>query len=479
MQQKKLTKSQLTSIIFGKIDRLADEYNAQFCTKTPGQRAKTLKSDVLNTFRYLVSHQLNGLFRQQKQQDFDNGFIPLRTNSKAIATKLHKCQRTVRYHMDKLAAAGLMFRVFRGVNTGFEVYLCDELTSMFSEVIASNNYIIGDHLGRIITANNSKETSFLILLNTNFATINYNSLLRKLNNSYKETKEDVDMLVTLPSSEISLSKGQEHQKEVFDLKLKPLPIPTNLELKERTTEKEQEGPGGKIYRKMMKDIRIWDKKQKAGFKNIGERPELPQKLHQKATHQQKAVKFDKERLVRAKILAKYAMFLLYPNDSFSELMEEKLLLKILPYYSASTPKNLELHHAQFMKRVDLVFKYLSYNTSKSLPNPTFYFDISNKNGFTGSKRFYSTWKEQQKRFEAENFVQKHVRSYFNGLKSETTGNKSDNNVKNYFTKTKSNPKTQQKSAMELYRSSEQAITKKYPNMLPVFYAKVGNRIELN
>ena len=104
---------------------------------------------------------------------------------------------------------------------------------------------------------------------------------------------------------------------------------------------------------------------------------------------------------------------LYPDKQFSEGEIIKIKNLLLPYYQLP-PEHLQSVHLIYLKRIQLVQKYLKRDINRFVPPPLTYFTIGNKTGFTATKQWYENYRsrliEQREQSEVKRIINQYLKA---------------------------------------------------------------------
>ena len=159
-------------------------------------------------------------------------------------------------------------------------------------------------------------------------------------------------------------------------------------------------------------------------------------------------------------LWKLAKETIYKDTYLTEHQQTRAKELLLDWYAPVREPDLPKVHSVYVKRMELVQKYLAKDPeNRYVQLPDRYFDVNNKHGFTGTKSWYKTHIRAKRKTRLKLIMHAQIRRFINNENKETS---------------------KQLSPLQLFKECEKRVgSLNAPELLNQFYVSIVNNTTFN
>ncbi|WP_298418104.1 hypothetical protein [uncultured Kordia sp.] len=381
------------STVFKALDVFVEKHNA-----FSDDLSSRLRQPVIATAREIIRIYGASLFKASKKASFDTASIPpLATNNVQLAKISHTSTRTIKRHLKKLLKANVIIeKINYGRKANYELYLNPKILLINSEKAVNKQP-------------NQKENKKLKKTDNQFFKKDYWTTCPQTdasNNSYinniliaVDNKMNIDRSLSYRSSKVEALAGnnftgyveKEGGKRIKEPLSQGTPGARNLK---RTNDVEKEGELPEV-KTQAKDID--SRLEASGIPFLNSYVDILWELAKKK---------------------------LYKEVCLTENVEKKTKELLYLWYQPVKKQHLDKVHNVYMKRIELVQKYLAKDSkNRFVQLPHLYFDTKNKNGFAGTKVWYEDHIRSKQKIRLKLITHAQIRRFLNNEQKNTINQK--------------------------------------------------------
>ncbi len=412
------------SVSFKAMDHYIANYN-----KSQPTLATKVRISMIHTARELLRIYGVVLLRRDRKSPIDlNNLPPLWTNNPQLATLTQGCSRTMQRHLKRLLQAEIITRkVFHGSKRSYELLINPKIIFINGEQLPKT-----PDLSTVTDKNKNTDNQFFKNntgtkcphTDTRNSTRNKNNILMAVNKLQQQ--------LASPQKEITAVTG--NIKKMDSLSLHALEKTGNT-FTGNTQMKDLQKKSG------IQPAQMKEPEREKSFTEAQKRDKLPEKSRSSFSAPYVAALWN---------LAKEELY----KDVHLTKSQCQIALKLLEkWYEPVSKDRLEAVHEIYCARIALVKKYLHADLqNRYVQLPYRYFDPQNPSGFAGTKKWYQSQKQQQKKRSSSRVLFQQIERFKRNERSDTST---------------SQPR------LPLFRSCEQQLKKlKKPELLQHFYQAV-------
>ncbi|WP_050765203.1 hypothetical protein U8527_09910 [Kordia algicida OT-1] len=349
---------------------------------------------MIATAREIIRIYGASLFKASKKAGFDTASIPpLATNNIQLAKISHVSTRTIKRHLKKLLQTNVIIeKINYGRKANYELYLNPKILLINSEKAVNKQQNQKENMKSKNTDNQFfKKNYWTSCPQTDASNNSYiNNILIAVDN-----KMNIDRSLSYRSSKVEALAGNNFTRYV------------EKEGKEKINEPLIQGTPGARNFKSTNDV-----------EKEGELPEVKTQAKDIDSRlEASGIPFLNSYVDSLWELAKKK---LYKEVCLTENVEKKTKELLYLWYQPVKKQHLDKVHNVYIKRVELVQKYLAKDPEyRYVQLPHKYFDPTNKHGFTGTKVWYENYIRSKQNTRLKLITHAQIRRFLNNEKKQT------------------------------------------------------------
>ncbi|EDP96417.1 hypothetical protein KAOT1_03372 [Kordia algicida OT-1] len=353
-----------------------------------------MRQPVIATAREIIRIYGASLFKASKKAGFDTASIPpLATNNIQLAKISHVSTRTIKRHLKKLLQTNVIIeKINYGRKANYELYLNPKILLINSEKAVNKQQNQKENMKSKNTDNQFfKKNYWTSCPQTDASNNSYiNNILIAVDN-----KMNIDRSLSYRSSKVEALAGNNFTRYV------------EKEGKEKINEPLIQGTPGARNFKSTNDV-----------EKEGELPEVKTQAKDIDSRlEASGIPFLNSYVDSLWELAKKK---LYKEVCLTENVEKKTKELLYLWYQPVKKQHLDKVHNVYIKRVELVQKYLAKDPEyRYVQLPHKYFDPTNKHGFTGTKVWYENYIRSKQNTRLKLITHAQIRRFLNNEKKQT------------------------------------------------------------
>lgn len=322
--------------------------------------------------------------------------LPMRCNRKQLRTITGLGESTIFENLQFLQDVGMLYKVFKGRELGFDIYINPQLLSLSEGVdkLVDKTPVPGVKGVFYMTPKNQKDLSF-VSLDSFIQSLTHSKPKRSL----ETINRNVDMCIS--------AESKEKYKESIPAKFASSSDFANFGSE---TQGKQGTESGVSFKKSKEGGADFEKQSKNETPKNQKYPRIP------IEHLEKLEQFSKE-------VWQYAKKTIYTSfKSYTEAVEQSILDTILNYtilewYNKYRTYgiNLGAYYVECCNRIDITYSYIHSKTSinaRFVVSPQMYFDYNNQvSGFRRTKPIYEARKVERQADKAEHILKKAEKAF--------------------------------------------------------------------
>ncbi len=398
-------------IHFSTVFKALDTFIAQHNTTSDSLSAR-LRQPVIATARELIRIYGASLLKANRQSSFDPLKIPsLKTNNVQLATIAHISTRTIQRHLKKLLQANIITqKIWHGSNASYELYLNPKILLINGLEPVNNSQIS-------VKIEKTKSTDNQFLKKHHRSTCPHTD---SSNNSYINNiligvhkKLDADRKrssLSLTDSNFSCNKTGNNFSRYVE--------------KEGAKENKELGTQGKPGARNFYQVSTENYQTQTYNQHDNDAEKEGKSLE--ATEQAKDIvsRFEASSFSSLNFyvdaLWKLAKNTLYQNIFLTINQEKRAKELLCLWYEPERAEHLDKVHKVYMERIGLVCKYIAKDPeNRFVQLPNWYFDPTNKFGFTGTKVWYENQMRSKQKTRLKLILHAQIRRFLYNEKRQT------------------------------------------------------------
>lgn len=414
------------STVFKGLDVFVEKHNA-----TADGLSNCLRQPVIATTREIIRIYGASLLKESRKASFDASNIPsLATNNVQLAKIAHVSTRTIKRHLIKLIKANIITRkICHGRKANYELFLNPKILLTNCSKPLNNSKIIQEREKLKKTDNQFFKKEYLTSCPPSDTSNNsyINNILIAVD---KKLNMDIKLNSLSPVSKVF--SGNESSNNFTGYTEKE----GGKRIKEPLT---QNAPGARNF----------------SYYNDTEKEAAIPKVQTQAKDTDSRLEASGMPFLNSYVdsLWEIAQKKLFKNVCLTDHVEKKTKELLYLWYQPVKKSHLDKVHNIYIKRLELVQKYIAKDTkNRFVQLPHLYFDPNNKHGFTGTKVWYENYMRSKQKTRSKLITHAQIRRFLHNEQKETV---------------------HQKPRLPLFKDCEKKVQRlQNPHLLEQFYKRV-------